>query len=822
MEVRNAYRLGAPETYNEASKEEPEEILGGVAVAGLVGILRQLADLVDFAAEVFHGLQEELMMTSSRSRNLWHRVRRIEAAISPLEKAVLAQRSHLHLAYVAGSNLHGRSNCEMNMFEHTDLPRFILDSYEDCGEPPRLHLLDRFDPGGPGSCFKRYSDPSFFKKASSRKVLDDKRGSMIKSQPRNEVTPGATLFNLGGSLRSDYTEGDFRLRLLSPRLDMDASRNDAVVSFETVDKRGIRSCDQDHSTSEYIDISFDEFENKNDIFMDACNVMELKDTTDMNYTRNKNSKLEGKAAELMQQNLECRTPYYECGGLARSSVVIGGFKHNPLPVSLKSSFAALFCVGCVSAKDLCDSASPVDKSLLPHSVGSYSNWDVNDGAYIENTLRTVSLDERTDWSGSAQRPSTKTSNASLASFRNNGGLVGLQPSKPMDFGLSNNHGEPDITQSSAHQRCEESNSWFRKMKCKISPTDLGFKLHSNDVSLTQAGSVPTDAAERNAEDSKNSCRIFEQGTRLHTTKRNDSEYQTLSGRTKDLFRHELSIPSPPSSPPLRQIKISFQPIDYSDSSKLKLKFPHGSTGDESCRAVLPSFQLVPELLIAQQNGCSDSDDDTLYRSSASSLDNCRSYHYESYYEQWGSGESPANKDTELFSFYSRVSCSESVSTTMKNERTSLIDRNYIQGSHSFHSCDILSTPDPSSIPPVEWHGMKPNLDYTLNLNELSSTTSQQPKPAPFDHDFPTIEQRRKDSDGQREANKGKSLDDRDFLQLIRSKSFNLRPTVTKETATPSASPANVHVAAILNKANLIRQAVGSDDADDDGGNWSDV
>lgn len=55
-----------------------------------------------FAADVFHGLQEQVMSTASRSHKLMIRVQRIEAALPPLEKAVLAQTSHIHFAYTAG------------------------------------------------------------------------------------------------------------------------------------------------------------------------------------------------------------------------------------------------------------------------------------------------------------------------------------------------------------------------------------------------------------------------------------------------------------------------------------------------------------------------------------------------------------------------------------------------------------------------------------------------------------------------------------------------------------------------------------------------
>lgn len=48
VEVRNEYGLGQPELYKEASREDPKAVLDGVAVAGLVGILRQLGDLAEY------------------------------------------------------------------------------------------------------------------------------------------------------------------------------------------------------------------------------------------------------------------------------------------------------------------------------------------------------------------------------------------------------------------------------------------------------------------------------------------------------------------------------------------------------------------------------------------------------------------------------------------------------------------------------------------------------------------------------------------------------------------------------------------------------
>ncbi len=47
-EVRCEYSLANPELYRSAARDDPETLLEGVAVAGLVGIVRQLGDLAEY------------------------------------------------------------------------------------------------------------------------------------------------------------------------------------------------------------------------------------------------------------------------------------------------------------------------------------------------------------------------------------------------------------------------------------------------------------------------------------------------------------------------------------------------------------------------------------------------------------------------------------------------------------------------------------------------------------------------------------------------------------------------------------------------------
>ncbi|KAL2509820.1 protein SCAR2-like [Forsythia ovata] len=162
-EIRNEYSLADPELYRAADKDDPEALLEGVAMAGLVGVLRQLGDLAEFAAEIFRDLHEEVMVTAARGHGLMARVQQLEAEVPSIEKAFLSQTNHSSFFYNSGVDWHPNQKMDQNLITQGDLPRFIMDSYEECRGPPRLFLLDKFDVAGAGACLKRYTDPSFFK-----------------------------------------------------------------------------------------------------------------------------------------------------------------------------------------------------------------------------------------------------------------------------------------------------------------------------------------------------------------------------------------------------------------------------------------------------------------------------------------------------------------------------------------------------------------------------------------------------------------------------------------------------------------------------------
>ncbi|KAJ9545091.1 hypothetical protein OSB04_024798 [Centaurea solstitialis] len=197
-QIRNEFSLADPELYKSADKDDPEALLEGVAMAGLVGVLRQLGDLAEFAAEIFHDLHEEVMVTATRGHGLLVRVQQLESDFPSIERAFLSQTGHSAFFSSSGVGWHPNLRTEQNLITRGDLPRFVMDSYEECRAPPRLFLLDKFDIAGAGACLKRYTDPSFYKvEASSYEMMSaeaqrDKKTRKTKkkgSQWKNGNTP---------------------------------------------------------------------------------------------------------------------------------------------------------------------------------------------------------------------------------------------------------------------------------------------------------------------------------------------------------------------------------------------------------------------------------------------------------------------------------------------------------------------------------------------------------------------------------------------------------------------------------------------------------
>lgn len=229
-ELRCEHSLANPELFRSAARDDPEGLLEGLAMAGLVGIVRQLGDLAEFAAEVFRDLHEEFVSVGGRAHDLTVRVQQLEAELPAVEKALLSEPNQLRFAYTNGADWHASIRSDQNHCTSGELPRFVRNFYQECRGPPRLFLLDKFDVAGAGACLKRYSDPSFFKLewASSelmkaQRAQRDKKARREKKKGRRRKTgqPIAAINQIPARVRyssASLDDLDSLSHLLAPTL----------------------------------------------------------------------------------------------------------------------------------------------------------------------------------------------------------------------------------------------------------------------------------------------------------------------------------------------------------------------------------------------------------------------------------------------------------------------------------------------------------------------------------------------------------------------------------------------------------------------------
>ncbi|MBA0695484.1 hypothetical protein Goari_002109 [Gossypium aridum] len=472
-----------------------------------------------------------------------------------------------------------------------------------------------------------------------------------------------------------------------------------------------------------------------------------------------------------------------------------------------------------------------------------------------------------DLDANLEKPDTSHRNSSLGNF--NG--VGL--SLNSSFSHGNKHPVNPNVRAASIESDEENDDNSSSM------FGLGHKLLVNG--FHRKVSINHDVESEPATSTKTG--VSEQRNGQQSTSNQEIPWTTFSQQNGN----GSPVNSLTSSPPLEHMKISFNPIDGFETSKLRLQFPDANHYQESVRDMFPAFQLVPVPAIPVHDVASDSDDDTFCRSAPYMSDDCLSHCSESNSEQWESGETPESKDPELYDALSRLSSMESISSSLQI-REAAINSSHVNGGNksvvhgsgaepslfvlpdlpSFDTInpvlqdetksnsnqkkhlelknmmDVTSVPPPP--PPAQWRVSKPCVDeaeerqhalteslrHELDLKLLGSTVSQKPKSPSFNQqqieDAIALKPEKKVDEEklnrQKEANQqisGQGVDEKEeFLHQIRSKSLNLRPTVSAKPSGTSGVPTNVSVITILQKANAIRQAVGSDDGEDDD-NWSD-
>uniref|UniRef100_A0A7N0U2S7 Protein SCAR n=1 Tax=Kalanchoe fedtschenkoi TaxID=63787 RepID=A0A7N0U2S7_KALFE len=773
--VRNEYGSGKPELYKGAAdRGDPKAVFDGVAVAGLVGILRQLGDLAEFAAEVFHGLQEEVMATTARSRKLVARVQQIESAIPTLERAALAQKSHLHFCYTSGTEWHVHLQNQRNHLISGELPKFIMDSYEECREPPRLHLLDKFDSNGPGSCLKKYSDPTFFRRATplsdkpaERAEKDKKRRRRKKKKhaqknreiynisisdgvARMQLVPptvhespapsvsatNETPFKSGAEGRSrsfelraglDYIECVFdrdstvkadeveakeepqsSLRTLQPyetfnsdfsdnhdraeddeyhrdksSLRYEASSSSTRVSWEEKteivnfkDYECLPSEDPvndvletttatDHTdvvSTERAASQPEDIESDAEDFMDALNTIESEMEIESDYQAKREAGFSVSDGNYIPEIAQQRSPEPAALNSVRDLTPSASTPNSVRDLTPPASTPASESPGAASSNGLMNGESP----QLAHPIAANGSPMAAVSQDASNLPSERSMNGARD---SHESPSGSSGKSSVT-FWTNGGLLGLQPSKPPDFrastGASRSSTENETTRNIAENGrnpsagIEASGAAHQELDNAPPMSGLAYRLFSSSSSfqrrlpsLRDYSSLPVGSPEHECVERKTA-----------------TQKSLLNRSPKKFFTSGFDVNSPDSSPPLEHMKISFLPTGIVEASSLTLKFHDEGVNQEVYGDMLPSFQLVPDPCVhPRENGLdgSDSDDDTFGRSPQSRSDDCLDYQSESSSGRWESSETPVSNGHELYDDLRRMPSTESSSSYMDRD-----------------------------------------------------------------------------------------------------------------------------------------------------------
>ncbi|XP_019097936.1 PREDICTED: protein SCAR4-like isoform X2 [Camelina sativa] len=263
-QIRNEYGLADKDLYqSSAHKDDPEAFLEAASMAGLVGVLRQLGDLAEFAAEVFHCLHEEMMTTAARGHGLAFRLQHLESQFPSFEIPILSQTDHSTFYYNPGLQWHSSLLPKQDLISPRNLPHCIIDSYEESRAPPQLFLLDKFDVAGSGSCLKRYSDPSLLKRptpsATSKLIKDDrprkskKKGSHTTSKEAygDSRTSHAKLHQLFflEHVENEQENPEFHVRLKRRQLNGPLFNSSSGTSYmEKFLKNSSPYCERVHGT----------------------------------------------------------------------------------------------------------------------------------------------------------------------------------------------------------------------------------------------------------------------------------------------------------------------------------------------------------------------------------------------------------------------------------------------------------------------------------------------------------------------------------------------------------------------------------------------
>ncbi|GAQ87115.1 hypothetical protein KFL_003320080 [Klebsormidium nitens] len=165
LRLKEEQALALPDIYRQAPKDDPRALLEAANFADLVGVVRQLGELSDYAAVMFSQLHAETSRLGARGEAMAARASALEESMPEAEIRVFTAQDTRQLLPNDGLKWHSSPHEDQTLFTSSELPPYISEAYMKAQPPPPLHMLDRFDrTASDGGALRRYSDPYFFKR----------------------------------------------------------------------------------------------------------------------------------------------------------------------------------------------------------------------------------------------------------------------------------------------------------------------------------------------------------------------------------------------------------------------------------------------------------------------------------------------------------------------------------------------------------------------------------------------------------------------------------------------------------------------------------
>lgn len=182
-----------PQTYNQ----QPQVVLEHVAGQKLIGLLKQIGQLSDFAADIFSNLLKDATVTSSRVGSLASRVSKVESIV-PTVQGIFARSkpSHFYGGVKGGQELNRMDPGHVALFVPESIPLSVARVRALAQPPPQLAILDAF---AGKSCLAQYSDPSFFfgqwlkteQEKSAKLIEENQAKKAARKKKKKKAGPGA-------------------------------------------------------------------------------------------------------------------------------------------------------------------------------------------------------------------------------------------------------------------------------------------------------------------------------------------------------------------------------------------------------------------------------------------------------------------------------------------------------------------------------------------------------------------------------------------------------------------------------------------------------